>query len=547
MYSKPSSRRNREFFRKEESENIFYDFTPDHRMDCLWKDDELEAVIMERFGVRSEAYMQLHSLMERGYLEVLRRLKKTRAPYPEKRRMLEQIETAIRADKENREGMLKYLRSFCDAIDYYSEEDKKADKKRARMRSLAVLLSILCATALLGFAIVAVKKPTSFFPIKHMYATTLIGEKKLIDVSYQLNQLTGIAFYDDRGNFKTELSADNSWGQYDLCVNERAANNAGERKVYFKSGSAVPERIIESNGKEEFRAINYNPTGLIRTVYDDKGDADISNSFRHIYYSDEGITMTIEITDYQEYRYYNALLEPIYYFIETSSEGGTEFNNQTVYRDADNNTIGVEEVRTLPDSNGAIRIRKYTLGDGTIQNYFAWINESGQHEIYFPSEEIYTAHPESEKQFEDGRLIRESWGPTQRYLKCYYEYIYDQDRLVTILEYVVPYDSGEPVCCQKYVINEQGHISEILPQDYLFPQYNLRIEYDESLRIKRVQQYQTVYDGQVLDVAYTCEYRDDGSLACIQVENEEGKHLLDLLVDSDGEIVGFKTPDPEAQ
>lgn len=545
MYSHRSFWRNRNFFQEDESDNLFYNFTPDHRTDYLWDDEALEAVIAEQFGTRSEVYSQLHSLTERGYLEILRRLAQAGTPYLEKKRMLEQIETAIRADKKNREGMLKHLRSFCDAIGYYSEEDKEADRKRTRMRSLAVLLSVLCSTALLGFLIVAVKNPLQYFPVRHMYITASFGRKKLIDVSYQLNQLTGIAFYDNGENLKTELSADNSWGQYNLCVNEPAANGVGARKVFFWGGSAVPEGITESNGEEEFRSINYNPSGLISSIHDIKGDDDILESFRNINYSEDGITTTIEVTNFKEYRYYNALLEPIYYYKEIREEEGNEYDNQTVYRDSEDRIIGIEEIKTLYNYEGAIRIIKYTLGDGTIQNYYAYVSaSSGQHYIYFPLEEIFTAHPESEKEYKDGRLVRETWGPLQGCLKRYFEYVYDQDRLVNIFEYMVPYDSGEPVCCQKYVINEQGHISEILPQEYLFAPYDLSIEYDEESRIKKVQQYQTVYGERVLVLTNSCEYRDDGSLACIHVNNGE-ERLVDLLVDPDGEIVNYIVPDLE--
>ena len=58
--------RTREFFQEDETDNLFYDFTPDHRTDYLWEDDALEAVITVQFGTRSEVYAQLHPLMERG-------------------------------------------------------------------------------------------------------------------------------------------------------------------------------------------------------------------------------------------------------------------------------------------------------------------------------------------------------------------------------------------------------------------------------------------------------------------------------------------------
>lgn len=547
MYSRRSSWRTREFFREDESENLFYDFTPDHQMSFLWEDGALEDAAQERLGVRSEAYMQLHSLTEKGYLEVLRRLKRAKAPLSEKKGMLEQIEAAVRMDRENREGALKYLRSFCDAIGYYSEKDKMANQKRARMRSLAVLLAVLCITALLGFALAAVRNPTQYFPVRHMYATSFFGQEKLIDVSYQLNQLTGIAFYDEKGNLKTELTGDNSWGQYSLDVYEPAAGYAGDRTVHFSGGSAVPQSVTESGEEGGKRSVCYLSNGLIKTVYDKEGDADIPDSHREIHYSADGITTTAVVTNYHDYRFYNALHEPIYEYKTEYGEENDENNRRTVYRDGEGRIIGVEEMKTLFKDYGAVRVMKYTLGNGEIQSYSVILRAGGLYSLSFPKEEIFTAHPESRKEYASGRLIRESWGPLPESLECYFEYMYDDaGNLAAMDEYSVSYESGEPVRRQRYIFNEQGHLSEIRPPDNLYAPYNLSIEYDEALRISRVRQFLNVYEP-ALEMEYTCAYGDDGSLKCIRVEDGEGEHVADLFVGPDGEIVDFQLPDRTEQ
>ena len=550
MSGKHSYWKGRNTVRKNEPDNIFIYVTPDLRMVNFWEDDELEFMIAERFGVQSETYLQIHSLMERGYLEILRRLKRAEAPFAERKGMLEQIETAIRKDKKNRDGMLKYLWSFCDAIRYYSADERKADNQREWISFWVTLLACLCGLALFEFAIIAVLNPTKYFPVQHMYVTDAASQEKLIDVSYQLNQLTGIAFFDVQGNLKTEIGADNEWGQNNLWVHEQVSEDTSERRVLFTRGSAVPQVVVESVGGEDIRSIHYASDGLMSVVYDRKGEADIPQSSRNIYYSDDGTITMIEVTNFEEYRYYNALLEPIYYYKRIRSEESAEDNDQFFYRDREDQIIGTEEVKTLHKGEGVIRNYKYTLGDGTVQTYFASFYAQGVsdiiprgYDIHYPSEEIFTAHPESEKEYEDGRLTRETWGPTPEWLKCYYEYVYDQGRLVSILEYVIPYKSGEPVCYQKYVINEQGHISEILPQDHPFALYDLSIEYDGDFRIRKVRQYKTESNERTLDLTYTCEYRDDGSLECIMVDDTSGKRLRNLLVSPDGEIEDYSVPD----
>ena len=542
----------RKVFKQSESDNLFYNFTEDHRMDFLWNDDDLYAIMIQHFNDECFDKIYIQLLMQKGYFHALRCLKREKASLDEKTGLLKNIEKAIGEDKDIKNEMLAYLHSFCDAIDYYSEDEKKKMKQQGRMHSLGYLIVVVCIAILLGLTIKAVKNPESFFPIKHMYAYDF-WNNKLIDIAYQYNIVKGISFYDEKGNIKAELSGENAWGTRDLTVHEPATKNAGERDVYFEYGSSVPTMITENQGENDSLAVYYKPNGKISYTADDDSTV-MDNGSRYIYYSDDGTGLTVKIWNGTETRYYAASeLEPLYGYTWTRVDGENEEDYQIVYRDISGELIYTNDVRCIRKGDGLIRVFKNTLGNGTIQTHYALFYDSGKAvTVFFPSEEIFTAHPESKKEYQDGRLIRETWGPTMEYQLAYYEYVYEQDILTSIREYDIPYADEVaarqydtiPVYRREYKVNDKGHITEIISHDPLTDPYLLYLEYDDNSRIARVKVY---YSNDFIGeeepeylYSYTCHYRSDGSLDFIREENQEGIARVDIFINNAGEIVDYE-------
>lgn len=541
----------RDHFTEKESDNLFYGFTEDHRLDFLWNDDDLNAVMARHSSEESYERIYIQSLMRKGYFHVLRCMRREKASSAEKTGLLRNIEKAINEDRDSKAELLAYLHSFCDAIDYYSPDEKVKKQKRGRIRSLICFLSVICVTLILGFMVQALMNPESFFPVSHMYAYDYWGDNKLIDIAYQYNKVKGISFYDKQGNVKTELSDWNSWGTRDLTVHEPATESEGERNIYFSNGSSVPAMITEK-GEDGSLSVYYKPNGEIDHT-EESDNTELEDGLRYVYYSEDGTDITVRLWNGKETRYYtSSALEPLYSFAWTRVEGENEEDYQIIYQDGIGDTIYTNDVRSIRKENGSVRVIKDTLGNGTVLNHYASFYDGEHYYVFFPSESIFTAHPESRKEYKDGRLIRESWGPMPEYRLAWYEYIYEQDILTGIREYVIPYAyeaslfhyETTAVFRHEYKVNTQGHITEIISHDPYYDSYNILIEYDDNSKIKKISVYSNIpyYGSEEPEYLYSymCSYADNGTLESIQVENKEGIASIILLFDSGEQIIDYK-------
>lgn len=545
----------RENFTEQESDNLFYSFTEDHQIGFLWSDDDLNAVMAQHFNDKSYDKIHIQSLMRKGYFHVLRCMRREKASFAEKTGLLSNIEKAINEDRDSKDELLAYLHSFCDAIDYYSPDEKVEIQKHGRIRSLICFLSVICVTAILGLTIQALMNPESFFPISHMYAYDYWGGDKLIDVAYQYNKVQGITFYDKQGNVKTKLSDWNSWGTRELTVHEPASESAGERNVYFSDGSAVPTMIDEESGEDISLTVHYKPNGKI-SYTDEKDSTELENGFRYVYYSDDGTDITVRLWNGEETRYYtSSALEPLYSYAWTQIEEENEENFQIIFQDSEGATIYTNDMEVIRKEDSSLRIIKDTLGNGTLLNYYAIFYDRAFREfdnIFFPSESLFMAHPESEKEYEDGRLIKETWGPMPEYRLAYYEYEYEGDTLTSIREYVIPYAYEAtvyhyetiPVYRHEYKVNAQGHITEIISHDPNYDPYYYNIEYGDNSKIMKISVYYDFshYGSEEPEFyySYSCKYANDGTLDSIQVDDKDGIPKVILLVDSEDQIVDYK-------
>ena len=551
----------RDRFRKNESDNLFYDFTEDHRIDYLWSDNELEAVMAQHFSRNSYERVHIQSLIQKGYLHVLRCARRENASVSEKTRLLKHIEKSINDDSASKNDVLAYLHSFCYAIDYFSEDEKEKTKKQSRIRSLVCFAAVICVTFILGLTIKALMDPEAFFPVTHMYVYDFWGKQKLIDVAYQYNKLKRISFYDNQGNMKTELHDWNDWGTDDLTVHEAATESAGERNIFFSDGSAVPIMITEKKGEGSNLSVYYKPNGKIR--YTEESDhTKLKDGFRYVYYSEDGTDINVRFWNGKETQYYSSsALEPLYSYGWDRVDGENEDNYQIIYHDGKGDTIYTNDVGCIRKENSSLRIIKDTLENGTMLNYFAMFYDRASREydyILFPSENLFTAHPESEKEYVDGRLVKESWGPMPEYKLGYYEYIYEQNMLTSIREYIVPFAHEEtiyqydtvPVYRCEYKINAQGHISEIIPHDPHYEPYYFNIVYGDNSEIMKVSVYYNhpYYPSEEREFyySYSCNYIN-GSLESIKIEDQEGIPRVILLRDTEGEIIDYKVIETQPQ
>ena len=551
----------RDHFRKNESDNLFYDFTEDHRIDYLWSDNELEAVMAQHFSHNSYEKGYVQSLIQKGYLHVLRCARRENASVSEKTRLLKHIEKSINEDSASKNEVLAYLHSFCSAIDYFSEKEKRKIKRQGRIRSLACFVAVICVTSILGLTITALMNPEAFFPISHLYVYDFWGKQKLIDVAYQYNKLKRISFYDNQGNMKTELHDWNDWGTSDLTVHESATESAGERNIFFSDGSAVPTMITEKKREDSNLTVFYKPNGTINYTEENE-NTKFEGYIRYVYYSEDGTDITVRLWNGEETQYYSSsALEPLYSFGWDRVDGENEDNYQIIYHDGQGDTIYTNDVGCIRKEGSSLRFTKDILENGTMLNYIAMFYNKGFSEfeyIFYPSESLFTAHPESKKEYENGRLVRETWGPMPEYKLGYYEYVYEQNMLTSIREYIVPFAYEEtlyqydtvPVYRCEYKINSEGHISEIIPHDPHYEPYYLNIEYGNNSEIMKISVYYNHFyftsEEREYLYSYSCNYIN-GSLESIQLEDQEGIPKVILLLDSAGQIIDYKVIETQPQ
>ena len=536
----------RKYFSDAESDNLFYDFTDDHQMDFLWDDQELIHVLHERFEPTHPDCICVHWLVQNGVLELLRCQCCEEVSAQEKKRWLKRINRSISQSGTDKNRVRAYLQSFCNAIDFYSPSDKKEIRKRDILKTACFCLLILCIPIAFYFAMQALQNPEFYFPVRHKYACAR-DEKPLIDVAYQYNQINSISFYDSQGNLKAELNAGNQWGADSFTVQEFSENTSVEKYITFASGSAVPESIQVLQDGEDTHTVHYTADGFI---------GDISNNNQHIYYSPDGTSITTRAIDGETFSYSFSHLEPLYTYSAHRETGESPEDYQIVYRDENEAVIFVHDVKKSPDQLN-YSIVKDSLEDGTILDSYLTFYNKGYYDVFLPSEDIFTAHPDGTKEYENGRLIKETWGPMPDYQSAFYQYIYDQDVLASIQEYVMLFaDTARlygydnlPVLRYEYILDAKGHIVEIVPHDILSSHHHLYFEYNDAEQIVKVSAYTDAnpynyLSERKLDYSYTCEYREDGSLLTIQVNDQEEKPFVRFFFDEQWQVTGSELMDP---
>ena len=134
----------------------------------------------------------------------------------------------------------------------------------------------------------------------------------------------------------------NDWGTYELTVYEQATEDEGERWIRFKNGSSVPSSVTEIDGETIKRSVYYRDNGLINIIEDNNGDANAPEDSRRIYYTDDGLGMTVKTNDDQKTSYSLSHLEPFYAYSTEFVEYGSE-GFRFIYRDNEGNTIETDE------------------------------------------------------------------------------------------------------------------------------------------------------------------------------------------------------------
>lgn len=530
----------RKYFSDTESENLFYDFTDDHRMDYLWDDQELLHVLHERYEVSHPDCFWVHWLVQNGFLELLRCLRCEQASAQEKKRWVKNIHQSISESGTNKNRVRAYLQSFCDAIDFYSPSDKKEIRKRDTLKTACLCFIILCIPIAFYFITQALQNPESYFPVQHKYVSTW-DETPLIDVAYQYNRINSIRFYDSQGNVKTELNAINRWGKDSMTIYEPSKDASVEKYISYASGSSVPESIQVLKDGEITHTVHYTADGMISYI---------SNNDGRIYYSPDGTNVTTWAIDGETFRYYSSHLEPLFTYSSHREDREKPEDYQIIYQDENEEVILIRDIKEGPDQS-YYTIVKDSLGDGTIlDSYLSFYNE-GYYCVFLPSEDIFIAHPNGTKEYENGRLIKETWGPMPNYQSAFYQYIYNQDVLTSIQEYVMPFPEVSavygydrlPALSNEYMLDTKGHIVEIVPHDLLACPYHLYFEYNDAEQIAKVSAYTDAspYNSSSeleLKYSYSCEYREDGSLLMILVNDEKEKPYIRFFFDEQWKVTG---------